>query len=1769
MLPESQQTYSPTPRRTSWLWDVLLLLAILAGVYLRFTGLNWGEETYLHPDERFLVWVTADIQPVAGDVGYFDTENSTLNPHNRGHGFFVYGTFPIFLTRYLTEAWIDAPIGWKEIVTVGRALSASFDVLTILLIALIAARLYDRRVGALAALFYALAVLPIQLSHFYKEDTFLNFFMLLAVYFAVGVYQSAEWLFTRPAALPHPITPSPPQPLNPSTPQPLTHSLAFGVALALAVACKLNAAPLALALPAAFALAWWRVPAQQRQMSQAALARTLNALVLAGVLSFLVFRVAQPYAFSGPGFFGMLPNPKWVANIQEQRNQAAGDVDFPPALQWARRPIWFAWQNLTVWGLGLPLGVLAWAGFGLLAWYMLRNRAEWTRHALLWGWVALYFGWQTLQFNPTMRYSLPIYPLLVIFAAFALFELLRAHRAALRFTAWGLMVFTLLATAVYAFAFINIYREPITRVAASRWIYQNVPGPLMLAIQPQDGAATFNQPLSLPYDNLIRPNLPLVTSFVPRQAGTLQNIVIGQIVDKQAAPGEISLALLLTDAPDSAIPLATATLNLTFNGQAQTNEPLSFRIEPPLTLTAGQTIYLRLIVPLSAATVPVTARLELPFTGELETFSQAIDLPALDAFTALPASFTLPAAARLEEVYLSYQFTPTNSGEKRLQAIISTRPDGEEPLAQAQLVSDFAHPAGPEGRGYTLALDRAVPLRTDETYYIRLTLESGDASLTLQGAGLANEGDWDDGLPLRIDGYDAFGGIYPNELNFNMYWDDNPEKRDRFKRILDSTNFIVISSSRQWGTLPRLPERFPMTTVYYRALLGCPEDKTIEWCYNVAQPGMFTGKLGFQLVQVFESSPTLGPIKINDQFAEEAFTVYDHPKVFIFQKEIGYDPQVAAGILDAVDLSKVVRVTPKRATANPMDLLLPAERLAVQQLGGTWRELFNPNWLYNRYPALAVPLWYVFIALLGWLTYPMLRYALPNLPDRGYPLARIAGMLLFAWLIWLPASFEVPAERPLMWAALLLIFSVSLWAVRIQWDDLRREWRDNRRYFLTVEALMLGAFLLFLAIRIGNPDLWHPWKGGEKPMDFSYFNAVLKSTIFPPFDPWFAGGYINYYYYGFVIVGMPVKFLGITPAVAYNLILPTLFALIALGAFSAAWNLAAGDTGRALQKRFSPLAAGLSGAAAVALIGNLGTVRMIWRGWQMLGSLGASVDDANLLVRTWWALRGFWQVVTGASLPYSLGDWYWLPSRAIPAPNDVEPITEFPFFTVLYADLHAHLIALPVTLLALVWALALFLPDDGQPGKPARFNGLTLFVGALAIGALLPTNTWDLPTYLVLGGLATFLGAWNNHKPPRIFAALGLPENLHKPLYALGSAALLVAASLLLYQPFSQWYGQGYTKANWWQGTLTPLWAYNLHWGIFLFIIVSWMFYETVDWMARTPLSALQKLRPYRDVITALLTVLAVVIVLLGLKIPLLSIDSPLPIGRGIAVVWLALPLGAWSLALILRPDQTAARRFVLFLVGTALVLTMAVELVVLQGDIGRMNTVFKFYVQCWTLFGVSAAAALFWLLNEALPTWNTSAQRTWLAVFLLLVGSGLLFPLMATTAKIKDRASENAPHTLDGMAYMKLATYNDQGTLLRLDEDYQAIQWLLNHVDGSPVIVEGNTPEYRWGTRITMHTGLPGVVGWNWHQRQQRGNVVSADWVTDRVAEIGKFYLTDSPQYAVEFLNKYNVQYIVVGQLERANYPGSGLDKFAAYDGQLWRKVFEVGETAIYQVIR
>ena len=127
----------------SLFYDIALVLVIMAGFWFRSVGLDWDEGQHLHPDERFLTMVETSIVPIGMDErlgdppegcdswgGYFDTACSSLNPNNRGHGFFVYGTLPIFATRYIAE-W-TGETGYGDVHLVGRQLSAFVDLLSII-----------------------------------------------------------------------------------------------------------------------------------------------------------------------------------------------------------------------------------------------------------------------------------------------------------------------------------------------------------------------------------------------------------------------------------------------------------------------------------------------------------------------------------------------------------------------------------------------------------------------------------------------------------------------------------------------------------------------------------------------------------------------------------------------------------------------------------------------------------------------------------------------------------------------------------------------------------------------------------------------------------------------------------------------------------------------------------------------------------------------------------------------------------------------------------------------------------------------------------------------------------------------------------------------------------------------------------------------------------------------------------------------------------------------------------------------------------------------------------------------------------------------------------------------------------------------------------------------------------------------------------------------------------------------------------------------------
>ena len=154
-------------------------------------------------------------------------------------------------------------------------------------------------------------------------------------------------------------------------------------------------------------------------------------------------------------------------------------------------------------------------------------------------------------------------------------------------------------------------------------------------------------------------------------------------------------------------------------------------------------------------------------------------------------------------------------------------------------------------------------------------------------------------------------------------------------------------------------------------------------------------------------------------------------------------------------------------------------------------------------------------------------------------------------------------------------------------------------------------------------------------------------------------------------------------------------------------------------------------------------------------------------------------------------------------------------------------------------------------------------------------------------------------------------------------------------------------------------------------------------------------------------------------------------------------------------------------------------------------------------------------------------------------------------------------PLSLDGMQYMDFAQYLDDGKDLNLPADAKAIRWLQDNVVGTPVVLEGRSPVYRWGSRISIYTGLPTVLGWDVHQGQQRAGY--SGMIQDRSMDVERAYGSVNTTETLAILQKYQVRYVVVGGLERAYYPAFGLAKFGTMPEL--RLAYDADGVQIYEV--
>jgi YYY domain-containing protein len=1040
------------------------------------------------------------------------------------------------------------------------------------------------------------------------------------------------------------------------------------------------------------------------------------------------------------------------------------------------------------------------------------------------------------------------------------------------------------------------------------------------------------------------------------------------------------------------------------------------------------------------------------------------------------------------------------------------------------------------------------------------------------GSTLANE-HWDDWLPIGgVDGINSYGdgGLFQS-VEMRNYEDDTPDKLNWMVDNLTQADYLILSSNRLYDSIPRLPMRYPLTTRYYQLL--------------------FSGQLGYERIKDFTSYPTLLGIQIPDQSAEESFSVYDHPRVQIFKKTAAFDPEKVRKLLgQGIVWESVLHLTPLQATTAPNELMLSdRQEQLYQRAAVTSSAEVNENSWGSRNPVLA---WVLILELIGLLALPLTLTTFQRLTDRGYIFSKSLGLLILAWGSWMIASLKI---APFTWWLILLcaliLGLISFFIVRKRWKELVQFLKTNWRLLLAEEIGFWLFFGVLLYIRYHNPDLWHPGMGGEKPMDLAYLTAITRTPYFPSYDPWFTGGYINYYYFGFVLVASLLHLTGIVPYIGYNLAVPTFFAMTAMGGAAVALNFAV--TRKISIRRL--LITALCGALFVAVIGNLAQVKLIFNGIRDMSTVTLPAD-ASAMSKAAQFTDGLSQLMLKQHLTSIRTEWwYWNATRVIPpAEGEAGPINELPFFTFLFGDLHAHMMSLPFTLLV----LALGLNVVHSPKERARswwrdpVEILTLSLLALVTGALWIINTWDFPTYILLVGAALLLRAYSQR------GRLDLDTLLTAGL----QFAVVVIAGRLLFQPFHSNYAGSNFGAQLWKGSQTPLWAYLLIHGFFLFVIASYLVDEFLhghrhNALVRTGRLKLRywrrqaRLQAHLDHLTRrqssykLITDVSSVALAIGVLVLLVK-----------PVIGLALLLTLLSALLLFSGRPNPVRQFLLCMIGLGLVLTATVEVIVLKGDISRMNTVFKFYLQVWVLWAVAAAVVVpqiaarlkggrpveevsipepeegqAWTPQVAAAyeksrrSGRSTGATVWWTVFSLLLASCFLYPLTAAPVRIKDRFPDSTSTTLDGTEYMATSTYYDDGRPVALNEDRQAMEWLRQKVRGIPTIAEASTPLYRWGSRVSIYTGLPTIIGWDWHQKQQR-SILPGELIDHRIQDLNAIFTSTDPALLKNLLNRYNVRYIYVGPLERIYYAGDGINKFDQ-PSDLWSPIYENGQVKIYRV--
>lgn len=764
--------------------------------------------------------------------------------------------------------------------------------------------------------------------------------------------------------------------------------------------------------------------------------------------------------------------------------------------------------------------------------------------------------------------------------------------------------------------------------------------------------------------------------------------------------------------------------------------------------------------------------------------------------------------------------------------------------------------------------------------------------------------------------------------------------------------------------------------------------------------------------------------------------------------------------------------------------------------------------------------------VIGWLTVflvllvaglPLAAFLCPRLSDRGASIALPLSLAVIGLCVF---WFGQVSFGWLAYASGFLVLVILTGLARYSDRSIAIELRP---VIETVIVFTL-AFGFLIAIRAVDPAI-HPG-AGEKFLDYGLLRTLLRSPSLPPEDFWFAGESVRYYYTGHMLSAMLTELTFTLPRFAYNLALAGFYAMLVTAVYGMAGSLADSiGTNR--------VTAGAFGAFFVGFASNLETAL---RGLKWL------LESLHPGLSAVFGLSGVGQIPN----PFD----YWDASRVIrdplkgAAPYDIP--TEFPLFSWLNGDLHAHMMSTPFLLLMVTLCFSYYRTPAAERNRRRLLLGIVAVLG----GLIASINTWSFPTVFGLlwltlvfspTDLSSLLPEPVRNSDPESNGPIG--NELRRLLGAFAIVGAFSLISILSVLPFFLTAVSGRTLALVpHRSSLLELFTVT---GGFLLVFVPIVFGQ-----ARRSLDQ----RTFRN---ALLLVLAVGLLALWLQQAAMFLMGPL-----VLVSWLLVRLKA------VRESETdmmgsVGFQFVLLLAGAVLALLVEFFYLKEKAGPGRFNTVFKTHMQIWVLWSPAAGCMVSSLVRAHSPVGlgDRLLSSRWFDARRFLPTGGQLFVLLIVLSTSMYGSLALTTHFTSEHGYSHLKDPTLDGTAYVSEHhpyEATAIQWLDNR-SGQPVIAAAPGVQiYQWANPVSSLTGLPTIAGWT-HEIGYRNQSV----YNSRVSDVETLFEGPTDR-TVRMLKKYDVRYIYVGPTERQRYNRESF-AFDRIDGVTKRHVS--GSVVIYEV--